>query len=157
MSFFYKNFMFFLLVLTTAVTPLIFSSSYERGESHNIKSGELYKTWHVNVTNGMSNNKILFLHCKSAQNDLGIQNLIVGNYSTWKFRPRIFGKTLFWCYMASDNSHAAFDVYWEDENFFYRCNWKFCDWIAKDNGIYLKNIPKGYDEFRHKWEPGRLY
>ncbi|TYH59723.1 hypothetical protein ES332_D08G241100v1 [Gossypium tomentosum] len=86
MSFFYKNFMFFLLVLTTAVTPLIFSSSYERGESHNIKSGELYKTWHVNVTNGMSNNKILFLHCKSAQNDLGIQNLIVGNYSTWKFR-----------------------------------------------------------------------
>ncbi|MBA0611649.1 hypothetical protein Godav_012321, partial [Gossypium davidsonii] len=44
--------------------------------------------------------------------------------------------------MASDNCHAAFDVYWEDEDFFYRCNW-----IAKDNGIYLKNIPEGYDEF----------
>ncbi|XP_022727882.1 S-protein homolog 1-like [Durio zibethinus] len=147
--------MFFLLVLAMiAISPSI-SSSSEPGKEHTLIF-EMYKTWHVHAVNGMSQNEILFLHCKSGDNDLGIRNLTVGTEFDWKFKPQIFGKTLFWCYMASDHGHASFNVFWNDDDLFYRCAWKNCIWIAKDDGIYLKNIPQKYDEFRHKWEPGRL-
>ncbi|XVF81125.1 hypothetical protein PTKIN_Ptkin15bG0131300 [Pterospermum kingtungense] len=132
------------------------SSSSEPGNEH-IQRLEEYKTWHVHVVNGMSLKKILFLHCKSADDDLGIRNLTVDTEFNWKFRPHFFAKTLFWCYLASDIGHASFDVFWVDDAFFYRCNWKNCIWTAKDDGIYLKNIPENRDEFRHKWEPGRLF
>ncbi|XVF21440.1 hypothetical protein REPUB_Repub12eG0090600 [Reevesia pubescens] len=144
-----------MLVLAIALSPLTSSTSSAPGKRH-IHRFEMYTTWHVHAVNGMSHKKILFLHCKSSDNDLGIHNLTVGTEFTWKFKPQIFGKTLFWCYMASDNVHASFNVFWDDNDLFYRCNWKNCIWIAKDDGVYLKNIPENYDEFRHKWEPGRL-
>ncbi|XWS47085.1 hypothetical protein CRYUN_Cryun14cG0123100 [Craigia yunnanensis] len=147
--------MFFLLVLAIiAISPLI-SSSSEPGKEH-IQGLEMYKTWHIHAVNGMSHNKVLFLHCKSGNNDLGIHNLTVGTEFNWKFKPQVFGKTLFWCYMASNNVHASFNVFWRDDVLFYKCNYKNCFWIAKDDGVYLKNIPENYDELRHKWEPGRL-
>ncbi|XVF81123.1 hypothetical protein PTKIN_Ptkin15bG0131100 [Pterospermum kingtungense] len=137
-----------------AISPSI-SGSSEAGNEHTQEY--LYKTWHVHAVNGMTHKRILFLHCKSADDDLGIRNLTVGGEFSWKFKPRVFGKTLFWCYMAADKlGHATFDVYWIDDNFFYMCNWKHCIWTAKDDGIYLKNVPENRDELRHKWEPGRL-
>ncbi|XVF21439.1 hypothetical protein REPUB_Repub12eG0090500 [Reevesia pubescens] len=147
--------MFFLLVSAIIAISSSTSWSSEAGKEH-ADMFEDYKTWHVHAVNGMSHNKILFLHCKSRNNDLGIHNLTVGTEFDWKFKPQIFGKTLFWCYMASDNVHASFDVFWYDNDLFYRCNWKQCIWIAKDDGVYLKNVPENYDEFRHKWESGRL-
>ncbi|XVE78042.1 hypothetical protein DITRI_Ditri13aG0112400 [Diplodiscus trichospermus] len=131
------------------------SSSSEPGNDH-VNIGEEYKTWHIHAVNGMSEKKILFVHCKSGDSDLGIHYLSVGNEFNWKFKPHILGKTLFWCYMAYDKFHAAFNVFWIDNNLFYRCNWKNCIWTAKEDGIYLFNIPENYDEFRQKWEPGRL-
>ncbi|KAK8614884.1 hypothetical protein V6N13_068673 [Hibiscus sabdariffa] len=101
--------------------------------------------------------KILLIHCKSRDNDLGVHNLTVGNEFMWKFKPAIFGSTLFYCFMASefDHVHATFNVFWDNQDLFYWCNWKLCSWIGEDDGIYLKNIPEKYGEFNHKWESGR--
>lgn len=35
-----------------------------------------------------------------------------------------------------------------------RCSPNNCIWIAKDDGIYLKNNPQNHDELIHKWELG---
>ncbi|KAK8479354.1 hypothetical protein V6N12_074553 [Hibiscus sabdariffa] len=121
-----------------------------------VRRNMLYQTWHVHAVNGLSNNKILLIHCKSRDDDLGERNLTAGNEFQWKFKTNVFGTTLFWCFMASrsDHVHAKFNVFLDNEDLFYRCNWKNCIWIAKDDGIYLKNIPEGYDEFRFAWERG---
>ncbi|KAK9002151.1 hypothetical protein V6N11_024839 [Hibiscus sabdariffa] len=137
-----------------ATNPSTSTSSAPTREQPNA----FYITWHVHVVNGLSSNKILLVHCKSHDNnDLGEHNLTVGSETQWKFKEAIFGSTLFWCFTASrsDHVHAKFNVFWEDQDLFYRCNWKHCIWTAKDDGIYLKNIPENYDEFRHKWESGR--
>ncbi|GMJ01295.1 S-protein homologue 1 [Hibiscus trionum] len=154
MSSFFRNMYFFLVLATLMATnPSTSTSSAPTEDQRNM----VYKTWHVHAVNGLSSNKILFVHCKSRDDDLGIHNLTVGNEFQWKFKPTIFGKTLFWCFMASDSDHvhASFNVFWDDQDLFYRCNWKNCFWIGKDDGIYLKNIPENYDEFKHKWESGR--
>ncbi|KAK8614897.1 hypothetical protein V6N13_068686 [Hibiscus sabdariffa] len=121
-----------------------------------VRPNALYTTWHVHVVNGLSNNKILLVHCKSADDDLGERHLTVGSESQWHFKQNIIGSTLFWCYVASESDHifAKFNVFWEDRDLFYRCNGDNCIWIAKDDGIYLKNIPDNIDEFKHHWQLG---
>jgi hypothetical protein len=124
--------------------------------------------WHVKVVNGLSGGKTLFLHCKSKDDDLGMHNLQVGSELSWHFKENYFS-TLFWCNMRMDKGHANFHVFWANVNgepeyidyyfLVYRCKCFFttkctCTWTAKDDGIYLRNIPKNRDELMHKWEPG---
>ncbi|KAK8635675.1 hypothetical protein V6N13_004400 [Hibiscus sabdariffa] len=153
MSSFCRNMILFLVFATLmAANP---STSTSSGPTE-VRRNMLYQTWHVHAVNGLSNNKILLIHCKSRDDDLGERNLTAGNEFQWKFKTNVFGTTLFWCFMASrsDHVHAKFNVFLDNEDLFYRCNWKNCIWIAKDDGIYLKNIPEGYDEFRFAWERG---
>ncbi|KAJ0053101.1 hypothetical protein Pint_01603 [Pistacia integerrima] len=109
-------------------------------------------TWHVHVVNGLSHNKMMFLRCQSKDDDLGEHNLTAGAEFSWKFKNNFFERTRFWCY-----KHADFDVFWCSDDLYYRCNYKNCTWIPKDDGIYIKNIPEKYDEPMHKWEQGLMY
>lgn len=139
---------FFLLVLALAMGS---SSS----EEETMKIGFPLRKWHVHVYNGMGVGQ-LFLHCKSEDNDLGRQNLEVGQDLSWSFKENFLGTTLYWCYMLKDDkSHATFDVFWMEKDnkwLSYRCNWNNCIWIAKDDGIYLRVIPENREDFVHKWE-----
>ncbi|WCJ38184.1 hypothetical protein M5689_019257 [Euphorbia peplus] len=101
----------------------------------------------MTLRNGLSHNRNLVLHCKSNDDDLGIQNLSRDQNFTWTFRPNIFGTTLFWCYAAPDDlkTHANFDVYKLD--YVHDDTILFCDqgdvdtcvWVAKDDGIHLED------------------
>ncbi|TYH07347.1 hypothetical protein ES288_A08G226600v1 [Gossypium darwinii] len=158
MNNFCKNFAFFILIQAITITPLIVSSSSDPDQGHhvdNTRRSLLFKTWRVHVVNYMSNRKTLLVHCKSKDDDLGIHNLSVGVEFSWKFRPRIFGETLFWCYMAYDNLHATFEVFRDDPYIFAKCDYGDCDWIARDNGIFLKDISSNQDEIRYDWVQGQ--
>lgn len=112
--------------------------------------------WHIYVVNGLSNNQNLFTHCKSTENDLGTQNLSPGSNITWSFRTEFFHSTLFWCYVSKDNasSSASFEVFWYDARLFNKCDWKNCIWVAKDDGVYLKDLSENLDELRYRWDDG---
>ncbi|PQP91987.1 uncharacterized protein Pyn_22176 [Prunus yedoensis var. nudiflora] len=117
--------------------------------------GIRFDRWHVHVVNNLSAGKTLFAHCKSKDDDLGERNLAPGTEFNWSFKEHFFGSTLYWCYMSTGQKHAALDVFWVESDHSwlqYRCNWKDCIWIAKDDGIYIKIIPENRDEFSHKWE-----
>ncbi|KAK9002152.1 hypothetical protein V6N11_024840 [Hibiscus sabdariffa] len=152
----------FLLVLTTlmAANPSTSTSSAPAPAPAPTKDkpNSLFSTWHVHVVNGLSNNKILLVHCKSKDDDLGERHLTVGSETQWHFRLAAFGSTLFFCFMASesDHVHVRLDVFWEDKVLFRYCNWQSCIWTARDDGIYLKNIPDNHDVFMHGWEMGSM-
>ncbi|KAM1122392.1 hypothetical protein ACFX2I_003955 [Malus domestica] len=115
----------------------------------------LFTKWHVYVVNGLGNQESLFVHCKSKDNDLGIQKLSPGTNTTWGFRTNFLHSTLFWCYLRKSSAqHAALKVFWQDIYLFEKCNWKNCIWIAKDDGIYIKDFANVRDEFSKKWEEG---
>ncbi|GMI73974.1 S-protein homologue 1 [Hibiscus trionum] len=121
-----------------------------------------FTRWHVYVINGLSEGRTLFVHCKSTDDDLGGRNLDPGTNFNWSFRQHVFHRTLFWCYVSKandnddDGAHASFDVFWQDVILFHKCSWKDCIWIAKDDGIYIKDLARNTDEFRREWEPGLL-
>ncbi|XP_002521147.2 S-protein homolog 74 [Ricinus communis] len=121
-------------------------------------SCKLFRKFHVHVVNGLSRNKILQIHCKSADNDLGAHSLAKGREFSWSFRINFILTTLYWCHMApDDHSHVDLKVFWDSQYLFERCGGaQQCIWTAKDDGVYLRNIPKNTDEFQHKWESAKL-
>ncbi|KAG4135374.1 hypothetical protein ERO13_D08G211375v2, partial [Gossypium hirsutum] len=132
------------------------SEPIEGHDDNNNSNLSLRITWHVHTVNDLSDGKILLVHCKSKDDNLGIHNLTVGSEFSWKFKQQILGATLFWCYMAYDNFYASFDVFWVTEVFLHKCNYHDCIWIARDDEIYLKIFPDQHDEYTHSWESGRL-
>ncbi|KAF7148807.1 hypothetical protein RHSIM_Rhsim03G0219200 [Rhododendron simsii] len=66
---------------------------------------------HVRVTNQLANGVVLTIHCKSADNDLGIYVLSYGQFLEWHFRKNIWGTTRFYCYLFSKRGNNSFDVY----------------------------------------------
>ncbi|KAK7345703.1 hypothetical protein VNO77_16313 [Canavalia gladiata] len=110
--------------------------------------------WHVYIVNGLSKDQILFTHCKSADDDIGIHNLSPGSNITWSFRTDFTHSTLFWCYVSKDNAYLSFEVFWYDERLFNICDWKNCIWVARDEGIYLTHLNEQVDELHHVWNVG---
>ncbi|KAM5563202.1 S-protein [Rosa sericea] len=111
--------------------------------------------WHVHVVNGFSGRRALVVHCKSDVNDLGTHTLYPGGDFNWNFHVNLPGTTRFTCDFHADKQHASFDVFWKESQHMWlrtKCNWKACFWTAKDDGIYLKNVPENRDERIHPWE-----
>ncbi|KAL1367784.1 hypothetical protein HN51_021906 [Arachis hypogaea] len=113
--------------------------------------------WHVYIINGL-NNKNLITHCKSKEDDMGIQNISPGSNINWSFRTDFFHSTLFWCHLSKDNnnnassSSASIEVFWYDARLFNKCDWKKCVWTAKDDGIYLKDLRVNTEELHYRWD-----
>ncbi|KAJ7972542.1 Plant self-incompatibility S1 [Quillaja saponaria] len=117
-----------------------------------------FNRWYEHIVNGLlsGSNRTLLVHCGRKGKDFGDQIVNVRMEFTWSFKD-VFGKKVYWCYLRKANSeHATFNVYWKESDYHtwlgYRCKWKHCIWIAKDDGIYIKNIPENIDELVHHWE-----
>ena len=135
-----------LLVLALAMSPswLIISA--------NGNVLPLFIKWHVYIVNGLSNNMTLLIHCQSSDNDMGNHNLPPAANFSWSFRTNFFHSTVFSCYIRKDDAQATFKVFWQDPVLFERCKWKNCIWIAKEDGIYIRDFQNEQDEFRYQWE-----
>ncbi|KAJ4848700.1 hypothetical protein Tsubulata_043140 [Turnera subulata] len=129
------------------------SSSSAVGVAKKHALADQFTVWHVYIVNSLSNNTELSLHCKSKDDDLGFQDMLSGTNFTWSFRENFFRRTLFWCDANKYDAHASFKVFWSDVYLFYKCQWKDCIWVAKDDGIYIKNLDVKVDELRYSWVP----
>nr|KYP64438.1 hypothetical protein KK1_019035 [Cajanus cajan] len=68
---------------------------------------------HVSVTNDLHGKAELALHCKSKNDDLGVQLLKYGETFSWKFNKNFFGGTQFYCsFLWIKNAPLLwFDIY----------------------------------------------
>jgi hypothetical protein len=113
--------------------------------------------YHLHILNGLSPDKILLVHCQSKNNDLGVHNIPVNSEFDWSFRTNAWGTTLFWCYLApDDHSHADFNAFQDKEKITDSCDGNGnCCWIAKDDGVYLRDFPKNStDDLKYHWVAG---
>ncbi|XP_016903452.2 S-protein homolog 1-like [Cucumis melo] len=121
------------------------------------KPPPLPSRYFVHVVNGLSYQS-LDVHCQSKDDDLGYHRLVKqGDEFQWNFEENFWGTTLFWCRLEKPDAYVAFESFWpETKNVWlrHRCgNQGTCIWTAKDDGIYLRNMPTNADEFVHKWIP----
>ncbi|KDP40968.1 hypothetical protein JCGZ_24967 [Jatropha curcas] len=148
----------FLLIILPSISPSLASENSPQKIA-------ITPEFHMHIVNRLGNNKILLAHCKSKDNDLGVQNITAGSELSWKFRENIMWSTLYWCYLAPDKySHVSLDVFNFAGHIIPKCDnhgsvWRYsydCVWFAQDNGVYIRNFATGYDDFVSSWNKGRL-
>lgn len=94
----------------------------------------------VIVKNGLEGREELLFHCKSADNDLGVQDLHYNETFRWRFGVNIFQTTLFHCTFAWEGASHKFVIYKATRDH-YICD--FCSWIVKEEGpcmVFTHNL-----------------
>ncbi|KAJ8440683.1 hypothetical protein Cgig2_005117 [Carnegiea gigantea] len=87
----------------------------------------------VKITNGLSQNKDLLVHCKSKDDDLGEHPLKSGESYEFSFRQKFMWKSLFFCGYTFDGAKQFSDVY-NGETM--ECR-EHCWWEIKETGPCL--------------------
>ncbi|XP_022155249.1 S-protein homolog 1-like [Momordica charantia] len=119
-----------------------------------IRKGRQSNVFHLHMVNGLD--EIIFVRCKSKDTNIGDHFLDLGAEIVWHFEANIWGTTLYWCYAAKAGAKVSFDVFWSEKTQWLgeRCGGRGVlnlIWIAKEDGIYLRNLTKNVDELIHKW------
>ncbi|TYI84171.1 hypothetical protein E1A91_D05G345600v1 [Gossypium mustelinum] len=91
----------------------------------------------VLIYNYLQNGTDLTVHCKSKDDDLGVHLLAFRNYYEFKFRPNLFGTTLFYCSMQWDGRMHWLDIYTSERD---TCT--YCLWNVKPEGPCLVEYKK---------------
>jgi len=90
---------------------------------------------HVSVTNSLEGGLALALHCKSADDDLGVQIISPNSSFVWSFAVNFFSSTLFHCsFLWQQDVIHKFAIY-EASRDDLRC--KTCNWTIKEDGPCL--------------------
>ncbi|KAM3684177.1 hypothetical protein ACB098_11G024900 [Castanea mollissima] len=111
---------------------------------------------YVRIVNNLDNS-VLFYHCKSKDDDLGLRQLQPGENWQFSFHINFFETTLFFCNFWYTNSskikfHAVFDVFSTDSELIQDCGGYNCIWIAKEDGLYVYNLETNMTLRMHDWE-----
>lgn len=102
----------------------------------------------VVIENRMGDNSDITLQCKSADDDLGIHVLHVGQRFEFVFRPNFWGSTLFVCGCRSNKGLVQWKAFDYDRDTD-RCG--VCVWLVIQ--AYVIGLdPSGFDHIRYPWK-----
>lgn len=107
---------------------------------------------HVRIINDFPDHSVLSVHCRSKNNDLGWHYLSYNSSYEFRFRPNLWGTTLFACEMKwpPSNSHGVVIYRFKRD---YDCHFTggTCTWYIKPTGpcMFMKDYPMmclGWDQ-----------
>ncbi|WCJ39500.1 hypothetical protein M5689_020485 [Euphorbia peplus] len=142
----------FHLVLALAVSGLLVEP---------INGNIFVKDIRVKVLNEYLSPSILYVHCKSRDDDMGKHWVPRDHDFNWKFTPSMWGNTLFSCFTSPNNDvHAKFVAFRDRESLTDRCDHVVepgvivCTWVAKLDGMNFReavNITTSIDTLEYGW------
>ncbi|XP_004517137.1 S-protein homolog 29-like [Cicer arietinum] len=89
---------------------------------------------HVTITNKLETGTDLIVHCKSADDDLGVHVLHFDQLYGFSFGDTFFGITQFYCSFKWNNELKWFDIYISGRD---EC--ETCNWTIKQSGPCLSS------------------
>ncbi|CAH9101942.1 unnamed protein product [Cuscuta europaea] len=79
--------------------------------------------------------RILYLHCQSHSDDLGVWDLTENKGYQFYFRTNFWGTTLFWCTFTWGKKDQSIAVYDDKDS---SCDGeRYCNWHLKTDGLYF--------------------
>ncbi|KAK9149151.1 hypothetical protein Scep_007908 [Stephania cephalantha] len=137
-----RNLQSYATILITAAAVLVFATS-------NVVEGfHINQKVHDHVYNNITLYARLDVHCKSKQDDLGLQWVGFEQEYIFTFHPNIQETTLFWCNLSWEDPDTG-RVYSQGIKAFIpgKCL-THCYWLAKSDGIYFAKDDGPQD---YKW------
>ncbi|ESQ41176.1 hypothetical protein EUTSA_v10015390mg [Eutrema salsugineum] len=119
----------------------------------NIASSDVDLKWStlqslVRITNRLGDGSTLNLHCKSKDDNLGLQIVAPNGSWSFKFRPNIWGSTVFSCHFTWPRGHSThFDIYDDSRDGVRKgipCIYCFWD-ISKDGPCRFNDATEAFD------------
>ncbi|CAH8303316.1 unnamed protein product [Eruca vesicaria subsp. sativa] len=92
----------------------------------------------VDITNKVGDGLTLTFHCKSKDDDLGVQILAPDQMWSFRFRPNFWGTTLFYCNFKWAGESHWFNIYDDDRDGdvgHKPCLWYICGWDIKRSEV----------------------
>ena len=136
---------FSFVILTLYISPVIYVSA----------TLEPYDVYVVN--NLPDNTSPLIIHCKSKNNDLGIQHLFQNSGFHWHFRMNFWDSTLYYCgflWAQKNITFTVFDSGLADHECGRKAKDDICYWSVQSDGFYIANIlnpPAGSLKKKQTW------
>ncbi|XP_028775067.1 S-protein homolog 5-like [Neltuma alba] len=142
-----------LLLMASSSLITIFGESLEEDAEGPATSSEnisLLPKRHVRITNDLGKGRVLRIHCKSKDDDLGVHYLSFHSTYQWKFKTNaLIRNTLFYCYMWwGNNVTGSYDVYraTRDDD---KCT--DCKWSIRTDGWYWFDSGSGHWHLMYQW------
>ncbi|CAN1144135.1 S-protein homolog 74 [Linum perenne] len=119
-------------------------------------SASIWPYIHVHITNELANETML-VHCKCSDHDLGHQFVTVGAMFEWRFKPHVFKKTHWRCYLAADKTrYMYFDAYNNgslmSDGIGLEGDYNNLYYSVKEDGLYVRDADTGADNFSQGWD-----
>ncbi|CAI0427456.1 unnamed protein product [Linum tenue] len=99
----------------------------------------------IHVVNTLAE-KILIVHCRSKDDDLGGHAVAVNESVSWSFEPNLFWGTHFWCNLAVEDKRISLVAY--DEESEYKTDY----WFVCDDGVYGRDRVTGVRTYKAAWK-----
>ncbi|KAI4304582.1 hypothetical protein MLD38_040069 [Melastoma candidum] len=115
------------------ILHLILASTISVGTTSSRVVVPAFLTRHVLIFNNMTDGQSFTVHCKSADDDLGVHNVGQGQLYQFKFHSNFFGTTLFYCSFRVGSIGGVFDVF-KNKRDIKRCP-EFCKWYVVGTGV----------------------
>ncbi|OWM67414.1 S-protein homolog 6-like [Punica granatum] len=109
----------------------------------------------VRIQNDLDGTKLM-VHCWSKDDDLGIHNLVKGDYMLWSFRNSWLMDTLFWCTIQWDGGSPQLFAVYKQIRDNPRCSLK-CWWSIRRDGAYSFNENIRKYELLYKWKKQKIF
>ncbi|KAM7267323.1 hypothetical protein ACFE04_009489 [Oxalis oulophora] len=115
----------------------------------------VYRRVHIHIVN--QTDRPMYLHCYSQMDDFGFYNLTPNNMYDVSFRYNLFsisGKHF--CEVRDLLRHksrtvTAYDLYDDRLLNSYCGNFRVCEWIVRDDGLWIHNLNTGTYYFGENW------
>ncbi|CAL1373837.1 unnamed protein product [Linum trigynum] len=98
----------------------------------------------INITNALNSKKILIVHCKAQDHDVGAGAMSSGEVYSWSFEDvRGVPRGPYWCRLALDDKRLHFLAYLESG---YGVGYAVTGYQANETGVY------GPDDEHNQWK-----
>ncbi|XP_050238960.1 S-protein homolog 3-like [Mercurialis annua] len=110
----------------------------------------------MRISNGVKDNRVLNLLCRSGDDDFGVKTLMYQQFFEFSFKPNILGRTVFNCEFANDKLHVdKIDVYGGRRDGL-KCH--ACFWEFQEKGLCLGETSNGpFNDCRVLWNDTSTY
>lgn len=105
---------------------------------------------HVHITNDLRPDLVLTIHCKSRNDDLGVQVLQFNGTFQFHFRPNVWGTTQYYCSFQWKYTFHYFDIYIAERDF-PKCD--VCLWKIRPHGPCMLNAKLFVFDICYRWNP----
>ncbi|KAK9683173.1 hypothetical protein RND81_10G120900 [Saponaria officinalis] len=115
------------------------------------EAGILTKTIEVRAINALTNGKNVQVHCRSKDDDVGLQDIPKGEEYSFSLEPGVLGNTLYSCDFKWDNNSKKFDIFVQQRDSA-TCRQEICRWEIKEFGPCLYSYSREKFDICYNWK-----